>query len=247
MNTYKKMLITELKLSLRGMDMVIFAIVMPIIILVAIYFINGDNLAYENASYTVLQQSFGAVVSIAILASGAMGLPIVISDYRNKKILKKMKVTPIKPIMILIVQVSIYTIYSFISLVLLFAIATNFLGLRFQGNIFVFLIGWVLVLISMFSIGMLVGGVSKDQKTANVLASLLYFVMLAFSGTTIPYEIMPSLMQKISNLLPLTQGIKLLKATSLGLEVESFIVPIIIMCIIGVVCTFISIKYFKWE
>ena len=125
------MLITELKLSLRGMDMVIFAIVMPIIILVAIYFINGDNLAYENASYTVLQQSFGAVVSISILASGAMGLQIVISDYRNKKILKKMKVTPIKPIMILIVQVSIYTKYSFISLVLLFAIATLFLGFRF--------------------------------------------------------------------------------------------------------------------
>ena len=114
MNTYRKMLKTELKLSLRGMDMVIFAIVMPISILVAIYFTNGDNLAYENASYTVLQQSFGAVVSIVILASGAMGLPIVISDYRNKKILKKMKVTPIKPIMILIVQVSIYTIYSFI-------------------------------------------------------------------------------------------------------------------------------------
>ncbi len=41
--------------------------------------------------------------------------------------------------------------------------------------------------------------------------------MLIFSGATPPYEVMPAALQKVADVLPLTQGIKLLKATSLGL------------------------------
>ena len=36
---------------------------------------------------------------------GVMGLPLVISDYRSKKILKRFKVTPLSPAVILFVQV----------------------------------------------------------------------------------------------------------------------------------------------
>ena len=61
MKTFSTMLKTELKLSLRGMDMFIFA----------------------------------------ICAGGVMGLPLVISDYRGKNILKRYKVTPVSPAIIM--------------------------------------------------------------------------------------------------------------------------------------------------
>lgn len=247
MKTFNTMLKTELKLSLRGMDMLIFAICMPIIVLVILGVIYGDQPAYAGASYTFLEQSFGAIVSIAISAGGVMGLPLIISDYRGKKILKRLKVTPARPVIILLVQITIYGLYALTSLVLLFLIAKVFYGFRMQGDFFQFLLGWLLVMVSMFSIGVMVGGIAKNIKVAGILASLLYFPMLIFSGATLPYEVMPSPMQKVADLLPLTQGIKLLKATSLGLPVENVLPSIIVMLVIAGVCSFVSIRFFKWE
>lgn len=247
MKSFNTMLKTELKLSLRGMDMVIFAICMPIVVLVVIGVIYGNKPAFEGANYTFLEQSFGAITSIAICAGGVMGLPLVVSDYRSKHILKRFKVTPVDPIVILLVEVTIYVLYSLVSMISLFLVAKLFFKFNMQGNILNFILGWLLVMISMFSIGIMVGGISKDSKIAGVIASVLYFPMLIFSGATIPYEVMPNIMKNIVDVFPLTQGIKILKSAILGQSVENIIIPIVIMLIITAICSAVAIKCFKWE
>lgn len=247
MNAYKTILKTEIKLSLRGMDMLIFAIIMPVVVLVVLGIIYGNKPAFEGANFTLIQQSFGALTSIAICAGGVMGLPMVVSDYRSKQILKRLKVTPISPITILLVEVSVYFLYALISLLTLFAVATLFLDFRMQGSLFHFVLGWLLVMLSMFSIGMMVGGIAKNSKVAGIIASLLYFPMLIFSGATLPYEVMPPVMQKVVDFLPLTQGIKILKSATLNLPIDNVLLPIISMAAIAIVCSIIAVKYFKWE
>ena len=55
MKTFRTMLKTELKLSLRGMDMFIFAICVPVVVLVILGIIYGEKPAYPGAvSYTHL-------------------------------------------------------------------------------------------------------------------------------------------------------------------------------------------------
>lgn len=247
MKAFRTMLKTELKLSLRGMDMFIFAICFPLVVLIILGIIYGNKPAFEGADYTFLEQSFSALTTISICAGGVMGLPLVVSDYRSKNILKRYKVTPVSPFMILFVQVTIYTIYAVISLLLLYLAATFLFGYKFGGSFVSFLGGYLLLIVSMFSIGMMVGGVSPNVKIASVIASILYFPMLIFSGATLPYEVMPTALQKFADILPLTQGIKLLKSSSLGLPADSVLIPIIIMIVIAVCCIIISIKFFKWE
>ena len=247
MNSFMTMLKIELKLSLRGMDMFIFAICMPIVVLVTLGIIYGSKPAFEGANYTFLEQSFGAITSIAICAGGVMGLPLVVSDYRSKHILKRFKVTPVDPILILLVQITIYALYSLVSMISLFLVANLFFKFNMQGSILNFILGWLLVMISMFSIGVMVGGISKDSKIAGVIASVLYFPMLIFSGATIPYEVMPNIMKKIVDILPLTRGIKILKSAVLGQSIENMIIPIVIMLIITAICSVVAIKCFKWE
>ncbi len=247
MKTLKTMLKTEMKLSLRGMDMFIFAICMPIVMVVILGIIYGNKPAFNGAQYTFLEQSFGAIATIAICAGGVMGLPLVVSDYRHKKILKRYKVTPISPTLILFVQVIIYFIYSIASLALVYVTAKVFFKYQFYGSWLKFLGSYFLVMLSMFSIGMMVGGIASNTKTAGIIASLLYFPMLIFSGATLPYEVMPVALQRVSDFMPLTQGIKLVKATSLALPLEQVLIPVAIMIIISVICIGISLKFFKWE
>lgn len=247
MNKFFMMLKTELKLSFRGMDMVIFALCMPVVIADILGVIYGNKAAAPGVEYSFLEQSFGALSTIAICAGGVMGLPLLISDYRQKKILKRYKVTPTSPAFLLAVWVAIYAIYSLLSLVLVFGTLFLFFGCRFSGSFGIFLITYILVMLSMFSIGLMVGGLAPDTKTASVVASILYFPMLIFSGATLPYEVMPSALQKVADILPLTHGIKLLKASSLGLSIELVWMPIVIMLAFMIVCGGIAIRFFKWE
>lgn len=247
MKAYRTMLKTELKLSLRGLDMFIFAICVPLVVLVILGIIYGNKPAFAGANYSFLEQSFAALATISICAGGVMGLPLVVSDYRSRSILKRYRVTPVSPALILLVQVTIYALYAVASLVLLYLTATFLFGYRFLGSPAVFLGGYLLVMVSMFSIGLMVGGVAPNTKIAGMLASLLYFPMLIFSGATLPYEVMPAALQKVAELLPLTQGIKLLKAASLGLAVTDVLPAVCVVVVIAVVCTGISLKFFRWE
>ena len=247
MKTFRTMLKTELKLSLRGMDMFIFAICVPLAVLIILGIIYGDKPAFDGAGYTFMEQSFGALATISICAGGVMGLPLVISDYRSKGILKRYKVTPVSPSMLLAVQVTVYALYAVVSLLLLYLCAALFFACRLRGSFLLFLGGYVLVTVSIFSIGMMVGGIAPNTKMAGVIAIILYFPMLIFSGATLPYEVMPATLRKVADILPLTQGIKLLKAATLGLEADRILAPAVIMSVLALICITISIKCFKWE
>lgn len=247
MKAFRALLKTEIRLSLRGMDMFIFAICMPVIVVIILGAVFGTKPAFDGAEYTFLEQSFGAVSTIAICAGGVMGLPLVVSDYRSRKILKRFKVTPTSPALILAVQVVIYALYSIVSLFLVYMAGTIFFDYQLHGSWLEFLGAYLLVMLSMFSIGLLVGGIAPNMKIASAAASLLYFPMLIFSGATLPYEVMPVALQKVADILPLTQGIKLLKAVSLGLPIDSVFIPVIVMIVIAVICKTISLRFFKWE
>ena len=247
MNKFFTMLKTELKLSFRGMDMMIFAVCMPVVIVILLGIIYGGKPAFDGADYTFLEQSFGAVSTIAVCAGGVMGLPLVISDYRQKKILKRFKITPSSPLLLLSIQVAIYMIYSLIALVLIYLVSALLFGMSLKGAFLPFIGAFFLVMISMFSIGMLVGGVSPNIKIASVLASLLYFPMLIFSGTTLPIEVMPNAMQKIVSVFPLTQGLTIMKNTFLGISTGSTLLPICVMVGVAALCTILAVCFFRWE
>ena len=120
-------------------------------------------------------------------------------------------------------------------------------GYEFHGSLQSFFCGYFLVIVSIFSIGMMIGGLAPNTKIAGVMASVLYFPMLIFSGATLPYEVMPEGLQKAADILPLTQGIKLLKAASLNSPAETALVPVVVMCVTAIICIAVSIKFFRWE
>ena len=217
MKTFRTLYKIELKLSLRGMDMVIFAVCLPVVMVFILGMLYGEKPAFPGSSYTFLEQSFGALTTIAVCAGGVMGLPLLVSDYRQKKVLKRFQVTPVSPVILLAVHVAIYSTYSLVSLVLVYACSVLFFGCRMQGSAAVFLLCYLLVMLSMFSIGMMVGGLA------------------------------PAVLQRIADFLPLTQGIKLLKASSLGLPMGNVLLPVLVLVILLVCCSLIAVRFFKWE
>lgn len=247
MKSFFTLLKNETKLNVRDMNMVLFAVIMPLVVLVILGFVYGSKPAFDGVSYTFMEQSFGAVCAISMCAGGLMGLPLLVSDYRERKILKRFRVTPISPALLLGVELTIYILYCAVSLLTLSIVAVLFWKVKIYGSLLAFVGSWLLTMLSTLSIGMMVGGLAKNAKQAGVIASILYFPMLVFSGTTLPIEVMPQIMQKITSLFPLTQGITLMKNTFLGLGTGNCVIPIVVMLGVTVVCTGIAVRFFKWE
>ncbi len=247
MKSFVTLFKNELKLNIRNMNMIIFAVIMPLVVLIILGIIYGTKPAADGAEYTFLEQSFGALCTISICAGGLMGLPLVVAEYRERKILKRFQVTPVSPLKLLLVELSIYVVYCIVSMITLIPAAMLIWNVRIKGSLIAFLGSWLLTMISTLSIGMMVGGVAKNSKSASVIACILYFPMLIFSGTTLPFEVMPPAMKRIVSVFPLTQGIELMKSAFLGLTIDNVWVPIAIMSAVTVVCTGIAVKFFKWE
>lgn len=247
MKSFVTLLKNELKLNVRNMNMVIFAVIMPLVVLIILGFIYGTKPAVDGSEYTFMEQSFGALCCISVCAGGLMGLPLVVSEYRERKILKRFQVTPVSPAKLLFVEFMIYVIYCIVSMLTLFPVAMLLWKVKIHGSFLLFIGSWLLTMVSTLSIGLLVGGIAKNMKTASVVACILYFPMLIFSGTTLPFEVMPVAMQKIISIFPMTQGIQLMKATFLGLPIENPLLPVAIMGAVTLICFGISVKCFKWE
>ena len=247
MKTLWLMYKTEAKLCVREFSSVLFGVLMPIGLMLLLGALYGGSAIEGSAAIRKVDRSFAAVASIGICAAGLMGLPIALSDYRWRKILKRYKVTPASPLMLLSAHVLFSFTLSILSSVLVYVICALFFGFQMPGSFLTFLAVYLLVLISIHAIGMAIASVAKSAQMGGLLASAVYFPMLFLSGATIPYEIMPKALQTVADFLPLTHGIKLLTAASLHQDLSHMLYSFIVLGVIAVLGTGLSLKFFRWE
>ena len=245
MKRFLKLYVIEQKLALRSGDMLLFGVAMPVGIMILINMIAGQKQAGEE--FTYLESSFASLVAVGICAAAFMGIPLTIADYRDKKILKHFFTIPCSPMWILGSDVLCGAVTAMLSATSVSLVSVIFLGYKMRGNILGFIGAWFLTLVSMFSIGLLMASICRTVKSVNAVTTLVYFPMLFLSGATIPYELFPGGLQKVANILPLTQGIKLMKAVSMGMKIDSIWKIVVLLVGITLVCTTISVKTFQWE
>ena len=245
MKRFLKLYLIEQKLALRPGDMLLFGVAMPVGVKILINMIAGQKQAGEG--FTYLESSFASLIAVGICAAAFMGLPLTIADYRDKKILKHFFTTPCSPLWILGSDMLCAGVTALLSAISVALVSVVFLGYEMQGNVLAFIGSWLLTLVSMFSIGLLMASLCRTIKSVNAVTSLVYFPMLFLSGATIPYELFPSGLQKVAGVLPMTQGIKLMKAVSMGVELEGVWKIVVLLLGITLICTAISVKTFRWE
>ncbi|MEC1159105.1 ABC transporter permease [Cytobacillus horneckiae] len=238
MNTFWLLYKAEIKLSFREMSSVIFGLILPAVLMALM-----GMFAYSNEE---LNLSFAAIATIGLCATGLMSLPLSLSSYREQKVLKRYKVTPISPMILLFAHVSYCFSLSISSMLMVFAVAKFGYGMNFIGSPLKFIAGYLLVMAAIHSIGLIIASLSPSEKTTGAISSALYFPMFLLSGATIPFEIMPSFLQSIVKIFPLTHGIELLKGIALN-QLANLTFSLTVLILTAIVCLIISIKFFKWE
>jgi ABC-2 type transport system permease protein len=237
--------------------MVIFAVIMPVVVLVIVGLIFGDGAAMDHPAVGgdtgqgqtagMIADTFGAFLAIGICAVGLMGLPLTLAEYRHRKVLKRLQVTPVHPGLLLAVQLAVQSLVAIVSAMLVTLVAVLFFRLDLAGSPAVITGAFLLVLVSIFSLGLMIASSARDVRRAGMIASVLYFPMLLFSGTTIPFPIFPEGVQRVAAILPLRHGITLLNGVTQGELVGQYLPEIALLVAVTVIGIAVSIRTFRWD
>ncbi len=247
MKAFFTITLIELKLSLREFIYIFFAFVFPPMMLLLFGGMNGNAPNDSYGGYGAVDFLTPAYIAMVMAVSGIMGLPLSLSEYRQHKVLKRYKATPVGTGTIMVPQLLVNALISVIGVMILVIVGIIVFGLRFPGNIFSFITAFLLSIAGVFSIGFLIAAVAPGNRAAMAIAYLVYFPMLFLSGATVPLQYMPDIIKTISKFIPLTYCVQILQGTWMGGPIDSFLTEAGILLAITAVCTGLSVKFFKWE
>lgn len=229
----------EFKIFTRTFMNLFFALLFPAIMMLAFGSIYGK--------YGSTDLSIPAYICMEIAMIGLMSLPIAISTYREKKILKRFKASPMNPADILISQVLVNTAMTILGSILLVVTGVLLYDVNFQGNIFEFMAAFLISLVSLFSIGFLLASITPDVKSATAVCNIIYFPMIFLSGATMPLDMMPQIIVLISKILPLTYCVNLLSGIWSGGRLFDYQLELLVLTCMFIASVVISLIRFRWE
>ncbi len=247
MHGFWKLTWAETKLFLREPMAAFFTLAFPLMMLFLFGSIYGNEPTPFFGGYGSVDVSVPAYTAMIIATSGLLGLSIVISSYRERGILRRLKATPLRPYTILSAQVIVIFAMTALGMVLLIVAGKSVYGLRFAGNLFSVTGAFILGSMSFFALGFVIAGLMPTARTAQVVAMVIFYPMLFLSGAAIPREVMPETIQRYAEVLPLTHVVSLLRGLWIGESWGQHLTEVGILVVMTVVGIIVSAKTFKWE
>jgi ABC-2 type transport system permease protein len=247
MKSLLKMTWMETKLFLREPVGFFFTLIFPLMMLFLFGSIYGNTPSkYLNGQGSV-DISVPAYTAMIIATTSLLGLTITVTTYRENGVLRRLRTTPISPLTVLVAQVIVLFMMTVLGMLMLIIAGKLVYNLHFEGNVMSVLLGFVLSILSFFSLGLILAGVMPTARSAQVVGMVILYPMLFLSGAGFPRELLPETIKQIANFLPLTYVVTLLRGLWVGDPWGRHITDVIVLTAILAAGVLISIKTFRWE
>jgi ABC-2 type transport system permease protein len=247
MRSLWKMTLVEMKLFLREPAAAFFTLFFPLLTLLCFGSIYGNEPTPFFGGYGSVDVSVPAYTAMIIGSSGLIGLTIVMSMYRERGILRRLKATPVRPQTILSANVIVSFLMTALGMAILIIVGKIIYGLRFAGHPLNLLAAFTLCSLSFFALGFVIAGVTPTARTAQVAGMVLFYPMLFLSGATVPLEVLPPKMQQYVSVLPMTHVVKLLRGMWIGESWSQHWMEVGVLAAMLIIGVAVSAKTFRWE
>jgi len=206
----------------------------------------GEQL--NTKSLSQFDYTFAGLLGFSIIGLGIFGPVNYFPEMKKQGILRRLHTTPLKVWQYFVANVLSQAVVGVISLALMFVVGMSVFHLKVTGNFFELTLFLIFGIISIFGIGMAIGGWASNERQAQPLANLVVFPMMFLSGTFFPRFLMPQWLQTASAFLPLTpviDGVRLIATegkhlTALGPQLG-------LMALWLVVVYSVAFRVFRWE
>jgi ABC-2 type transport system permease protein len=159
------------------------------------------NFSSQKLSY--LDSLIPGILALSIFSAGVFSMTASLAHLRDKKIIKKLWTAPIFKWHFYGAFIFEKVVETYISIIFLLVIAVMVFGTHYDVNLAKFSLLVLSSTFGMMGIGMVILLFSPNAKVASEISSVIYMIVMFFSGVYFPVEIMPKFMQRIAYSLPL--------------------------------------------
>jgi ABC-2 type transport system permease protein len=237
----------EAKLFLREPMSAFFTLVFPLIYLFMYGAISGNEPTPMYDGRGTIDAAIPSLTAVIICIAGLMSTTMTMATYREKGILRRLGTTPVGSLIVLAAQVIVVFVMTCLGMLLLIAAGMLVYHVRFEGNAFSVLAGFILSSLSFFGLGFILAGSMPTVRSAWVVGMVLMYPMLFLSGAFFSVELLPAAVQKISAFMPLTYVVNLLSGLWIGEPWSGHLLDVGVLTAMLAVGVLVSIKIFRWE
>lgn len=188
---------------------VIYAIISGVAQQMNLVMANGtENISLEIDDILSTQMSYidffiPGIIGLTIMNNSVNYMANLMCDYRARGIFRKLMTTPLSRVEWLTSQIIWQLVMNFASILLIIIVGLTVFGMKISLD----LPFWLLIITgtALFtSLGMILGGLIKNQDTAGSVVMAITFPMMFLSGSFFALEMMPEYLQTLATALPLT-------------------------------------------
>lgn len=165
---------------------------------------------------------------------------------KEKGTMEQLIVTPIKSVELMIGKLIPYILIGYTDFLMVLALSIYWFRVPVNGSIFLLLLLGFDFIICALAIGMLISTAAKTQTQAMQGAFMVLLPTIILSGFIFPREQMPSVIRAISDIIPLTYFLDILRGIIIkGISANILLNQIIIMTSMGFALLLIAVLRFR--
>ena len=234
----------ESSLLLREPAAVLFTLALPLLLL-SLNGSQGNAPDPELGGAGLVDVLVPGYLVYVMATSSIMSLAETLADYRDRGVLRRMRVSPLRPWEVLGSHALTHLAMSLLGSALVVGVGLAGFELRLPADPLVVVLAVLTSALAVVSIGFLLGAVLPTVRTTQAVAAALYFPSIFISGALFPREALPDLAQRLSEVLPLTYAVAAIReAWSAGtLDVGA----VAVLLLTAVLATTAGVRWFRWD
>jgi ABC-2 type transport system permease protein len=241
-----KLSLTELRLLSRERVRMVLPVAIPLLLIIILGNIGSlrqPRAIYGGESFIDLYTTIMVVMGLALLA--LTNMPMMLADYRERGVLRRLQTTPIGPVRVLAAQLIADLTVAVVMVVLILAVARIGFAVPLPRQAGGFVLAAVLAAVALLGAGLLVAAVAPTGRVARGIGALLFYPMMFFAGLWLPIPNMPAALQHISHATPLGAAVPALTAAAGGSMPTAL--QLLTLAAWAVALGLAAARFFRWE
>jgi ABC-2 type transport system permease protein len=230
-----------MRLAMRNRAFLFFSLIMPI----AFLFIYAS--IFGGGNRQAVPYLLAEVLALTVMGS-FWGLSVQLVTFREQGILRRFRVTPVGASAMLASSLLSNYFLTLPTIIIEFFLSRWVFHMSGLGNLTSVFVLVTLGTISFASLGLIVASVTNTMQETQVINQIIWFVFLFISGATIPFPILPGMIQAIAVFLPATylvSGLQRAMIDHTGVASLGAYMASLIGC--ALIAFLIAAQLFRWD
>jgi ABC-2 type transport system permease protein len=203
----------------------------------------------EDQSLNTIQYITPGLLGWAIATAATFAASATLVTWREKRILRRLRLAPIGTSAIVIARVGVSLGVALVQTAIFIGVASlPYFGLRLSHDWWMSIPLVLVGTLAFLSIGLLAGAVAKTQEAANVMVNLVVMPMAFLSGSFFPLDSAPKWLRTVAEVFPLRHlNTAMLDVLVRGKGPASVLPEMGILAGFAIVLAGIALRAFRWD